>query len=54
MWGGADRFVDPAYGADFAAAIAGALGWSSVDGAGHFPQLERPQETAVLVGDFLA
>ena len=53
VWGSEDRFVDPAYGEDFAAAIAGAR-LEIVDGAGHFPQLERPLETAALVTDFLA
>ena len=31
-----------------------APGWRIVDGAGHFPQLERPRETAELVTAFLA
>jgi pimeloyl-ACP methyl ester carboxylesterase len=53
VWGAQDHLVDPAYGDDFTAAIAGAR-LEIVDGAGHLPQLEQPERTIALLTDFLA
>ena len=52
VWGAQDRLVHPAYGDEFAAAIAGAR-LEVVDGAGHLPQLEQPEPVAAAVGGFL-
>jgi pimeloyl-ACP methyl ester carboxylesterase len=52
VWGAQDKLVDPAYGEDFAAAIADAR-LEIVDGAGHLPQLEQPERTIGLITDFL-
>jgi len=50
-WGEKDAMVSTAYGRQYAGAIPGA-DFRIIDGAGHYPGLERPQETAALVGDF--
>lgn len=50
-WGEKDAMVSSEYGRQYAAAIPGAR-FEIVSGAGHYPGLERPQETAALVGDF--
>jgi pimeloyl-ACP methyl ester carboxylesterase len=52
VWGAEDRLVHPAYGDDFASAIAGAH-LELVPAAGHLPQLEQPAETIALVTRFL-
>lgn len=52
VWGAQDKLVDPAYGEDFAAAIADAR-LEVVDGAGHLPQLEQAERTIGLITDFL-
>ena len=46
--GAADRFVRPGYHAAFAAGIPGAR-LATLEQAGHFPHLERPEEFARLV-----
>jgi pimeloyl-ACP methyl ester carboxylesterase len=53
IWGAEDRLVHPAYGPAFAAALADAR-LEVVDGAGHLPQLERPEPVAEAVAAFLA
>lgn len=53
LWGDADAVIAPAYADDFAQRIAGAR-VAVIAGAGHLPQVERPQETARLVREFLA
>lgn len=50
-WGEKDAMVSTEYGRQYAAAIPGAR-FEIVDGAGHYPGLERPLETATLVSDF--
>ena len=53
VWGSEDRFVAPdSYGAAYQAAIPRALR-ATIDGAGHFPHLERPQAFADRVAEFL-
>ena len=53
IWGAQDGLVDPAYGADFAAGIAGAR-LEIIEGAGHLPQIEQSAKVLSLVTDFLA
>ncbi len=45
LWGAADGIVTPDYGRSFAAAVPGAR-FEAIEGAGHFPHLERPQQVA--------
>lgn len=52
VWGDQDRLVDPAYGPEFTAAIAGAR-LRVVAGAGHLPQIEQTAELSSIVKDFL-
>jgi pimeloyl-ACP methyl ester carboxylesterase len=52
VWGRYDGIVGEAYGRAYADAIPGAR-FELIDGAAHVPQLERPDEFAGLVGDFL-
>jgi pimeloyl-ACP methyl ester carboxylesterase len=53
LWGAQDRLIDPAYGDDFVAAIAGAR-LELIEGAGHLPQLEQAEATLAALRDFLA
>jgi pimeloyl-ACP methyl ester carboxylesterase len=52
VWGKADGVIAPSYAEDFARAIAGAR-VALIDGAGHLPQLERPEEVSRAVERFL-
>jgi pimeloyl-ACP methyl ester carboxylesterase len=53
LWGADDRFVTPEYyGAAYRDAIAGAR-LETIEGAGHFPHLERPEAFVERVGAFL-
>ncbi len=52
LWGEHDRMVPRAHGAAYAEGLAGAT-FRLIDGAGHSPQVERPEETANLVRAFL-
>ncbi|MBO0727814.1 MAG: alpha/beta fold hydrolase [Acidimicrobiaceae bacterium] len=52
VWGAQDRLVDPSYGDEFVAAIAGAR-LAVLDGAGHLPQIERTAELHTTVTNFL-
>ncbi len=51
LWGDADRIVTPDYGRAYAAAIPGAR-FALVQGAGHFPHLEKPGEFVRAVSAF--
>jgi pimeloyl-ACP methyl ester carboxylesterase len=53
VWGSADRMVTPDYGRAYAAAIPGAR-FEAIDGAGHFPHLEQPDELARRIAGFVA
>ena len=52
LWGGEDRWIPVAQAWRFKAAIPGAA-VIVIDGCGHVPQEERPEETAALVLDFI-
>ena len=52
LWGASDGVVRPAYGRAYAALIPGAR-FALIDGAGHHPELERPDALADRVHDFL-
>jgi len=52
VWGAQDKLVHPAYGEDFAAAIADSR-LEVVEGAGHLPQLEQAEQTIGLITEFL-
>lgn len=52
-WGSADRFVDSDYGRKLNAAIPAAR-FVPIDGAGHYPAIERPEALASLIRDFAA
>jgi len=51
--GGGDKLLPPGWAAEIATHIAGARS-AVVDGAGHCPQLERPDEVNGLLLDFLS
>jgi len=53
VWGNADGVIAPAYAEDFARRIAGAR-VELIDDAGHLPHLEKTEDVADLVRDFLA
>jgi pimeloyl-ACP methyl ester carboxylesterase len=50
-WGASDRIVDVDYGRRFASAIPNAR-FELVSEAGHFPQIEKLDETVSLIDDF--
>ena len=50
VWGEADRMMTPAYGKEYAAAIAGAS-FRLLPGAGHLPQLETPEAVLALFAE---
>jgi len=52
LWGEQDRMVTRAHGEAYAKGLAGAT-FRVIGGAGHSPQIERPEETAELVRAFL-
>ena len=53
LWGADDRFVTPGYyGAAYRSAIPGA-GLETIEGAGHFPHLERPEIFLERIAAFL-
>jgi pimeloyl-ACP methyl ester carboxylesterase len=53
LWGASDGVVTPAYGRGYAALIPGAR-FSLIEGAGHHPELERPDTLAERILDFMA
>jgi pimeloyl-ACP methyl ester carboxylesterase len=53
LWGAADQLIDESYGRAFCAAIPGAK-FESIEGAGHFPHLERPKPFAAQALAFAA
>ncbi|MSO80902.1 MAG: alpha/beta hydrolase [Alphaproteobacteria bacterium] len=53
LWGERDRIVAPGYGRGYAALIPGAR-FELIEGAGHHPEIERPDALAVRILDFLA
>lgn len=48
IWGAQDRLFPPEYGQRLASMIPAAR-WSVIEGCGHLPQVERPDELAALV-----
>ena len=52
VWGGEDRWIPVAHAWRFAEAIPGAE-VTVIDGCGHVPQEERPEETAAAIAGFL-
>ncbi|MBV9828875.1 MAG: alpha/beta hydrolase [Alphaproteobacteria bacterium] len=52
VWGASDGIVSPEYGSGYAALIPGAE-FAIIEGAGHHPELERPQEFAERVAAFI-
>ncbi len=54
VWGENDHFVPRAHGETYANSIANSGALRIVPGAGHSVHVEKPQETATLVLDFLA
>jgi len=42
LWGASDRLIEESYGRAFCAAVPGAK-FERIEGAGHFPHLERPK-----------
>ena len=53
LWGASDRIVTPEYGRAYAALLPGAR-FQVIDGAGHHPELERPEAFVEAVAGFLA
>jgi pimeloyl-ACP methyl ester carboxylesterase len=53
LWGASDGVVTPAYGRAYAALIPGAR-FDLIDGAGHHPELERPDALTDRILDFLS
>jgi pimeloyl-ACP methyl ester carboxylesterase len=51
-WGDSDGIVSPDYGRAYARMIPGAR-FETIAGAGHHPDIERPEELAALVGSFV-
>ena len=52
VWGKQDRLVSSAYATEFGRRIAGSR-VEIIDECGHIPQLEQPEQTYALVGEFL-
>jgi pimeloyl-ACP methyl ester carboxylesterase len=53
VWGGADRLVPPSYADEFTRRIPGARA-HAIEGAGHAPHLERPEQVGRLVREFVS
>jgi pimeloyl-ACP methyl ester carboxylesterase len=54
LWGTADRVIPPSYARRFAAGIGGAVEVATIEGAGHFADLDAPDEVATAIERFLA
>jgi len=52
LWGAEDRIVSPDYGRAYCAALANAH-FATIERAGHFPHVERPEEFARAVLGFI-
>lgn len=52
LWGASDRVVTPDYGRAYAALIPGAR-FAVIEGAGHHPEIERPDALAAQIAAFL-
>lgn len=52
LWGDSDNVVKPAYGRAYASLIPGAR-FGLIEGAGHHPELERPEALADRILEFL-
>jgi len=52
LWGASDGVVDPAYGRAMSDLIPGSR-FALVEGAGHHPELERPEALADAIASFL-
>lgn len=52
LWGESDNVVKPAYGRAYASLIPGAH-FALIEGAGHHPELERPEALADRILEFL-
>ncbi len=52
LWGASDGIVTPAYGRAYAGLIPGAQ-FALIDGAGHHPEIERPEALAEAVLGFI-
>ncbi len=52
LWGAEDRIVAPAYGQAYCARVPNAR-FETIERAGHFPHVERPEEFALLALDFI-
>jgi pimeloyl-ACP methyl ester carboxylesterase len=51
LWGDKDGITAPAYGERLAQAIPGAR-FAAIAGAGHYPQIEQPEQVAKAIEDF--
>lgn len=54
LWGDDDRVASPDYGRAYAQAIGDNAGFALVEGAGHYPHIERAADVANLIGRFAA
>jgi pimeloyl-ACP methyl ester carboxylesterase len=52
LWGTADRILSEKYGRAYAAEISGSC-FETIDGAGHFPHIEQPDEFARKATTFI-
>ena len=53
LWGAEDRIATPDYGRALAAALPNAR-FEVIAGAGHYPQIERPDAVARAIGSFIS
>lgn len=54
IWGAEDRLIPASYAKRFAEGIAGPTEIHSIEGAGHLPEIEAPDEVAALIETFLS
>lgn len=52
VWGESDKVVTPEYGRAYSDSVPNAT-YAALPAAGHYPQLERPDELADLIVDFI-
>ena len=53
LWGESDQLVPPRYAERFARGMGGDTKIRRIDGAGHTAELDRPQQVAQAISDFL-